>query len=58
MKDHLEPEHTTLDCECGEKLVLLGSEDDWRSRRAIFRCDCGRKLILDDCASQEIFAAS
>ena len=40
-----------LRCEgCGEKLVLLGSEEDWRSEgRTSFGCGgCGEELTLDD----------
>jgi hypothetical protein len=41
-------ERIVLICEeCGERLVLLGLEDDWRSRGAIFRCECGERLSLD-----------
>jgi hypothetical protein len=32
--------------ECGEALVLLGCEEDWRSERALFKCHCGQKLTL------------
>ena len=32
--------------ECGEALVLLGCEEDWRSERAFFECHCGQKLTL------------
>ncbi len=44
--------------ECQEKLVLLGSEEDWRSRRAVFVCEGGHKLTLDGCADEEVLAAS
>jgi hypothetical protein len=33
--------------ECGEKLIILGPEKDWRSRCAIFVCQEGHKLTLD-----------
>lgn len=36
----------TLECNCGEKVILLGLEDDWRSERAVFRCECGQSLTL------------
>ena len=53
------PEQIVLTCkECQEKLVLLGSEEDWRSRHAIFMCECGRKLMLDGYADEEVLAAS
>jgi hypothetical protein len=36
-----------LECnECGEALVLLGREEDWRSERMFFECDCGQRLTL------------
>ena len=39
-----------LECyECGERLVLIGREEDWRSEgRAGFECGCGGKLTLQD----------
>ena len=38
-----------LECDgCGERLVLLGREEDWRSEgRTEFECECGVKLTLD-----------
>ena len=48
-----------LTCEgCQEKLVLLGSEEDWRSRRAVFMCEEGHKLTLDGRTDEEVLAAS
>ncbi|MBA3474015.1 MAG: hypothetical protein H0T57_12450 [Rubrobacter sp.] len=47
-----------LECECGEITVLLGSEDDWRARRPVFKCECGQKLTLDGRAEEEVLAAS
>lgn len=44
--------------ECGEKLIVLGSEEDWRSRHAIFLCESRHKLTLEDHADKEILAAS
>ena len=40
----------SLEChKCGEMLVLIGREEDWRSeRRAGFECECGGKLTLED----------
>jgi predicted RNA-binding Zn-ribbon protein involved in translation (DUF1610 family) len=48
-----------LECEgCGEKVILLGSEEDWRSRRAVFRCEgCGQKLTLDGRTEEEVLSA-
>ncbi len=51
-------ERIVLVCEaCGERLILLGPKDDWRSRRAVFRCECGQKITLDDRANEEALAA-
>jgi hypothetical protein len=34
---------------CGERVVLLGSVDDWYSEgRRSFACECGTKLTLAD----------
>ncbi len=34
---------------CGERVVLLGREDDWHSEgRSSFACECGAKLTLAD----------
>ncbi len=53
------PEEIVLTCqECEEKLILFGSEEEWRSRRAVFMCECGHKLTLDGPAHEEILAAS
>ncbi len=36
-----------LDCGCGEKLLLLGREEDWHQEgRTAFDCACGRQLTL------------
>ena len=52
-------EQIVLACEaCGEKLVLLGPEEDWRSRRAVFVCKEGHKLTLDGRADEEVPAAA
>jgi hypothetical protein len=47
-------ESIVLDCLCGEKLILLGEEGDWRSRNAIFRYHCGEKLTLEDRIGEEV----
>jgi hypothetical protein len=44
--------------ECGEKLILLGPEEDWRSRHAVFMCEFRHKLSLEDHGDEEILAAS
>jgi hypothetical protein len=42
-------ERIILGCRCGERLVLLGFEDGWRSeRRTAFECECGEQLTLAD----------
>lgn len=38
------PGRVIIECVCGERLVLLGLEEDWRSRDAVFGCQCGEKL--------------
>jgi DNA-directed RNA polymerase subunit RPC12/RpoP len=39
-----------LECRCGEKLILLGREADWRKEgHTVFVCSgCGKKLSLAD----------
>ena len=39
-----------LECRCGEKLILLGREADWRKEgHTIFTCGgCGTELSLAD----------
>ncbi len=52
-------QQVVLTCEdCGEKLILVGSEEDWRSRHAVFACGYGHKLTLDGPADEEVLAAS
>jgi hypothetical protein len=46
-------ERIVLDCLCGEKLILLGKEGDWRSRNAIFGCYRGQHLTLDNRIDEE-----
>jgi hypothetical protein len=43
-------EQIALECgSCGERVVLLGREDDWRSEgREAFACGCGTELTLAD----------
>jgi hypothetical protein len=43
-----------LECRCGERLLLLGLEKDWRAeRRTTFKCGgCGAKLSLDGVSSK------
>lgn len=51
-------EEMVLECSCGEQIILLGTEDDWRSRRAIFKCTCGQRITLDDHVDEEALVAS
>ena len=39
-----------LECRCGEKLILLGPEEDWRKEEhTVFTCSgCGGTLFLED----------
>ena len=54
-----EQQQSVLTCEeCKEKVVLLGPEEDWRSRRAVFVCEGGHKLTLDGRTEEEVLAAS
>ena len=47
-------ERIVLECDCGERIVLLGMEEDWSSREDDFECECGRKLTLADRADDEV----
>ena len=48
-----------LTCEeCEERLIIIGPEEDWRSRRAVFVCEEGHKLTLDCRPEAEVLAAS
>jgi len=39
----------TLNCECGERIVLLGRATDWYDENRLdFECECGNILALDD----------
>ena len=46
-------ERIVLECDCGEKVVLLGMEDDWVSREDL-ECECGRNVTLPDRADDEV----
>jgi hypothetical protein len=42
-------ERIILKCRCGERLILLGLEADWRSEgRTAWSCECGEELTLAD----------
>ncbi|MDP9425278.1 MAG: hypothetical protein M3P37_04390 [Actinomycetota bacterium] len=47
-------ERIVLECDCGEKIVLLGMEDDWDARDDDFGCECGRKVTLADRADDGV----
>jgi len=47
-------ERIVLGCGCGESLILLGLEEDWRSEGTVFECECGAKLTLADRIEQEV----
>ena len=48
-----------LTCEgCGEKLIIIGYEEDWRSRHAVFLCGHGHRITLDGRADDEVLVAS
>lgn len=43
-----------LECGCGEKLVLLGLEDDWRrAEQTVFECECGEELSFSNRTDEE-----
>ncbi len=47
-------ERTVLECECGERTILLGLEEDWYLEgRTAFRCECGKELTLADSLDEE-----
>jgi hypothetical protein len=47
-RDILSTDRTVLNCSCGEKLILLGREEDWHSEgRTTFEChQCGGAISL------------
>jgi hypothetical protein len=45
----------TLECGCGERLILLGLKDDWLSeQRTNFDCQCGQSLTLADRLDEDV----
>ena len=47
-------ERIVIECECGERLILLGLEDDWYSElRTTFECECGEHVTLADRLDEE-----
>ena len=47
-------ERIVLECDCGERIVLLGMQEDWSSREDDFECECGRKVTLADRTDDEV----
>ena len=47
-------ERIVLGCGCGERLILLGLEEDWRSEKTVFECECGAPLTLVDRVYEEV----
>jgi hypothetical protein len=45
-----------LECGCGERMMLLGLEEDWQAEHVEFTCRCGRKLTLANRADEEVRA--
>jgi hypothetical protein len=44
-----------LECGCGERLILLGLEVDWRSeQRMEFECSCGNGLTFSDRLNEDV----
>lgn len=36
-----------VECECGERLVLIGREEDWRWARVVLECGgCEERFVL------------
>jgi hypothetical protein len=45
----------TLECGCGERLILLGLQEDWISeQRKNFECQCGQSLTLADRLDEDV----
>ena len=45
----------TLECRCGERLILLGLQEDWLSeQRKLFECQCGQSLTLADRLDEDV----
>ena len=44
-----------LECGCGERLILLGSKEDWLAeQRTNFECQCGQSLTLADRLDEDV----
>ncbi len=47
--------HTTLECGCGERILLLGLKEDWlEEQRTNFECHCGQNLTLADQPDEDV----
>ena len=47
--------YMTLECRCGERLILLGLQEDWISeQRKYFECQCGQSLTLADRLDEDV----
>jgi hypothetical protein len=45
----------TLKCGCGERMILLGLQEDWLSeQRTNFDCRCGQILTLADRLDEDV----
>ena len=53
-------ERIILKCKrCGERLILLGLEDDWSSEgRTTFECECGERVTFADRLDEEARATT
>ena len=51
-----ESERIVLECQCGDMVILLGREEDWRSEgHTIFECECEERLsIADNCVGEDV----
>ncbi len=40
---------TILGCRCGERIILIGLEEDWYLEgHTVFECECGEEITLAD----------
>ncbi len=47
--------HMTLECRCGERLILLGLKEDWLlEERTNFGCRCGQILTIADRLDEDV----
>ena len=45
----------TLECGCGERVILLGLKEDWLAeQRTNFDCQCGQSLTLADRLDEDV----